>query len=289
MSLSQSDPRLALVETVLARFPDHLVAVQTALDTLLDMLRQREQQRLGEPRPQVDSLCGLQDLVPALYLRLGREQEALAFVRTRATELTPSDHEASGEEMPRPAGYLHTASVVKHGTLDSHTIVDDEGLVGGGLSWLLDKPASLSCLLTVMLLKIRINTALVQLQNAQRALDCCLPQEVIDLVRAELIDGPGSIVAARRDLITGDIARVGEMISETKKSIHVLYTVIHTANKYFWPALLNSEEASERLTTHSPDSEQEARRISGYFHRVWRQTPRALEITRILHSTSIKI
>ncbi|KAH8746918.1 hypothetical protein F5883DRAFT_700018 [Diaporthe sp. PMI_573] len=62
--------RLNFVDTVLSKFPRHRVAVQTALDHLMDVLRLNRSDSMG-----------LRNMVPSLMLRLGRNQDAYGFVK----------------------------------------------------------------------------------------------------------------------------------------------------------------------------------------------------------------
>lgn len=246
-------PRLALVDALLAHFPTHLVAVQTSLATLLDMLQ--------PSRSQADPL-GVRNLVPALFLRMGRDQEAYDFVKWWAVA-------GKGD------GYVGRSPASK-----ANCTLDEAVSAADALEqprWWLDNRTNLSHAAAVMLLKIRAHQALVQLQNAARALDCCLPKEIVDMVRAELLAGTGSVVVARRDLVIGGRDHVAEAIVAIKGQIWQLYRAIKKANKHFWPAMLTPEGALEkRPTSYSNGSDPGGRSTVECSYRAWKETPGAL-------------
>lgn len=269
------NPRLALVDAMLAHFPTHLVAVQMSLATILDMLQ--------PGRPEADP-WGLRNIAPALFLRLGRDQEAYDFVKGWAavggSDGSPWHGARDRPASPRPAGHGFVRPLGADSSASSSSSLATSGAnaLEEPQSWL-GGPTNLSHAAAVMLLKIRVHRALAQLQNASRALDCCLPKEIIDMIRAELLAGTGSVVAARRDLVTGGTIQVAEAIAVVKAQIWSLYKAIEKANKNFFPALLDPEEVLEkRPASYFTGPEQEAHVMVAYSYWAWKETPGAVSI-----------
>lgn len=240
--------RFDFVDTVLNNFPHHRIAVQTALDHLMDMMRLNRSDNLG-----------LRDMAPSLMLRLGRDQDAYDFVKWWAT-CDPDGHYDWGN-MALP--YLDTkaADVLEEPTWWTGDFLD------------------LSHASAVILIKLRILLKLLDLQNTTRAFQAStIPWEIVNLVRGELLSH--SAVAGRQDLAIADAAAVAAMIESVKKQIWALYLAMDMANMHFWPLLVSMQDDDvkvQRPYSYSRGSPEEADLMILYNYPAWEETPGALD------------
>lgn len=247
--------RYGFVNTMLENFPSHRVAVQTAVDHFMDMLRLNRSDDMG-----------LRNQVPALMLRLGRDQDAYDFIKWWATCDPDGDYNWGDMELP----YLDTRDA---DALEEPQLWTCEFL-------------NLSHASTVMLIKVRILLKLKDLQNTARALQgFILPREIVDQVRWELLDE--SLLAGRRGLASSDTATLAAMIEKVKKQIWALYSAVGYENMNFWPVLILMQDEDievERPDTYSRGSPEEADLMALYNYPAWEETPGALdEIDAIRH------
>lgn len=193
--------RYGFVDTMLRWFPRHQVAVQTAVDHVMDMLRLNRCDNMG-----------LRELAPALMLRLGRDQDAYDFVKWWATGDLHGDYDWGDMELPH---------------LDTRGADPFEEP-----KWWTGRFLNLSHASAVMLIKLRLFLTLRDLQNTARALQAStLPREIVDQVRWELLGD--SLLAARRALAAADTTTLAAMIERVKKQIWVFYSAVDDANKIF--------------------------------------------------------
>ncbi|KAH8777327.1 hypothetical protein F5883DRAFT_695644 [Diaporthe sp. PMI_573] len=142
--------RYGFVEIMLENFPCHQATVQAAVDHIMDMLRLNRSDNMG-----------LRNLVPALMLRLGRDQDAYNFVKWWATCDPHGDYDWGDTELP----HLDTR--------DADAFEEPE--------WWTRRFLDLSHASTVMLIKLRLLFRLRDLQNTARALQAfTLPREIVD-------------------------------------------------------------------------------------------------------------
>ena len=146
--------RFALVEAILKIKTFN--AIQSALDHLRDMLRLCRSDNMG-----------VRDLVPALFLRLGRDQESYDFVKWYATAGQASDYDWGDMSLP----FLNVANA------DVFEPVD----------YMCGKYLNLSHTVAVTLLKIKVLLDLKDLQNSTQ-LDKIIPQEVVDNIKRPSTD-----------------------------------------------------------------------------------------------------
>ncbi|KAI3397101.1 hypothetical protein diail_11244 [Diaporthe ilicicola] len=240
--------RYDFVDIMLEKFPRHQVAVQTAVSHLMDMLRLNRGDNMG-----------LRNVVPALMLRLGSDQDAYDFVKWWATCDPHGDYDWGDMELP----HLDTR--------DADALEEPK--------WWSGRFLDLSHASTVMLIKLRILLRLRDLQNTARALQAStLPIEIVDQVRWELLGD--SLLAGRRALATSDTTTLAAMIARVRKQIWALYTAVRDANLSFWTVLcLMRDEAVEveRPDAYSPGSPEEANLMALYNYPAWEETPGALD------------
>lgn len=243
--------RFAFVDTMLANFSRHRVAVQTALDHLLDMLRLNRSDNMG-----------LRDTVPSLMLRLGRTQDAYDFVKWWATCDPDGRYDWGNMELP----YLDTKAA---------DVFEEP-------KWWMGRFLALSHASVVMLIKLRALVDLRDLQNTARALRAStLPCELVNQVRGELLGN--SSLAGRRDLAvlaTADTATLGAMIEIISKQIWALYSAVEDANMHYWTLLVSMQDDGvnlQRPASYVGGSPEEADLTMGYNYPAWEETPGSLD------------
>jgi hypothetical protein len=235
--------RFALVEAILKI--KAFAAVQSAFDHLRDMLRLCRSDNMG-----------VRDLVPALLLRLGKDQESYDFVKWYATAGQASDYDWGDMSLP----FLNVANA------DVFEPVD----------YMCRKYLNLSHTVAVTLLKIKVLLDLKDLQNSTE-LDKIIPQEVVDNIKRFL--PRTTIISGDKDtmICTDHAARIEKLSSQVEK----LYTAIKGYSPRFWQMLMKpGQHLQARPQMYSPKSMEEAQLVLQYSFDSWNETPGALEMIK---------
>jgi hypothetical protein len=230
-------------------------AVQEALDNLLDMLRLCRGDNMG-----------VRDLVPHLYTRLNKEQAAYDFLKWYATTGSESNYDWGDMDLL----YLD---------------VKDADVLEEPLEvWANGQYLSLSHIAAVTLIKVRILLDLQSAQNTSRALNGTVPQEIIELIRGQLV---GSVVESRPEILMGGTEKLSSLIQEIKDQVITLYKSVNTYNPHFWRLMLSDPyaAASQRPGMYSHETKEEACLMIGYCLASWVETPRAFDLIRDLSKT----
>lgn len=246
--------RLGLIDALVEGFAlpgGQKVAVESILDHLLDMLRLCRGDNMG-----------LRDMIPALYIRLGKDQVAYDFMKWYATTGQESDYDWGDMDLP----FLDVK--------DADALESPEGLWSRRFS-------DLSHMSSVTLIKLRILLDLQAIQAVSGPLEGRMPQEIIELVRSELV---GSIVETRPEVLRGDTAEMERLIQAAETQIADLHRYVDQANPHFWRHLISNPAAAaaappEAYATGSPS---EARLMLRYNYSAWAETPWAIEYIRKL-------
>lgn len=239
--------RYALVEALLKikTYP----AVETAHDHIMDMLRLCRGDNMG-----------VRDLVPALKLRLGRDQECYDFCKWWVTTGQEGDYDWGDLDSP----YLDVKNADVFEDPREETF--------------LNKYGSLSHTTAVTLLKIRLLMDVRALQNSLMIGEK-VPQEVLDSVRGELVSG--SVVAENRSIMNAQDQT--SLIKKLESQVQDLYAAVQKLNKYFWPALLKpGKHLTARPEAYSHGSMEQMQLVLQYNLDAWTETPGALGVVRDL-------
>jgi hypothetical protein len=234
--------RLDVVVTLLRSFGGfngRAAGVEIALNHLRDMLRLCRGDNLG-----------VRDMVPALYIRLGRDQEAYDFCKWYATEGKRSNYDWGDTSLP----FLDTKGADP---------LEDTDLWAGG-SW----PA-LSHASSVALIKVR---ALLDLIAVQRA-----TQGPAGGIHANLVS---PITKARPELLTAATEDTAARAAALRKQIGAIYRAVDMYNPHYWPALLK-DPGPALVSTPGPymiGSEPEAFLIVNYNIPAWYETKGAVKL-----------
>ncbi|KAL1883298.1 hypothetical protein Daus18300_000356 [Diaporthe australafricana] len=214
--------RYAVMDEMLGHFKN-ADAVQAALDHLTDMLRLGRRDDLG-----------FRNIVPALYLRLGRDQECYDFLKWWATTGERRDYDWA--DMTEPYLDVKGADVFE----------SPRG----------PRKLQLGHAASVMLIKVRILLDLEHMLNATRAFQGAAQQEIIDIIRGEAL--VSSVVAARRDIVQASQERTEELWRLVYGQVKILFGLIADYSPTFWRELVNPDSGREgRPNAYLPRSEEE--------------------------------
>jgi len=246
--------RYGLVDKLLMNFGGAgapVDVVQTCLDHLLDMIRLCRSDNMG-----------VRDSIPALYIRLGRDQDAYDFMKWYGTTGEEMDYDWSNIDLP---------------FLD----VKDADVLEAPVKRWTSKYLSLSHAMCVSLIKIHVLLDLVAMQNVTRALrGNSLPPEIIDIIRSHVIS---RTVSAR--FLRADTNEVSRHIKTIKAQLKQIFRGIRTYNPSFWPAMLEDGYAAMAARPNEPYAHQtreEACLVLSFNFVSWDETPGAVNIIRCL-------
>ena len=221
-------------------------AVQTALDNLMDMLRLCRSDNMG-----------VRDLVPPIFLRLGKDQACYDFVKWWHTTGQEPDYDWG--DMDEPYLDVKNADVFEPVDIYCHAF------------------RGLSHVVSVTLLKIRLLLDIQALQNSA-CIGEKLPQELLDNVRGQLVS---SIVAKNKAIMNSKDE--SDLIKELRTQLGSLYKGVKKMNKYFWSCLLQPEpHLGARPEAFSAGDIAQAQLALRYCYASWVETPGAIDVIQNL-------
>lgn len=220
--------------------------VEAALDHLLDMLRLCRSDGMG-----------MRSLVPALYIRLGRDQEAYDFVKWWATTAEKRDYDWAN--MGEPYLDVHGADVF-------------EALIK---KWTRTRFTDLSHLVAIMLTKVRVLLDLQAIQTARNTPD---GQETA----GQLVS---VIATSRPEIIQATTEEIVELSNKLEMQTVELYGAIKAYNSQFWDLLVKDPDAGVLQRPnggYALGTKEEALLALGYSYASWYETPGAVDMIRTL-------
>ena len=238
--------RYALVEALLKI--KTYAAVAAAQRHIMDMLRLCRGDNMG-----------VRDLLPALDLRLGKDQECYDICKWYATTGQESNYDWG--DMDNPFLDVKNADVF-------------EPLLPNFVS----KYGDLSHGVAITLLKIRLLTDARELQKSS-LLSNKVPQEILDSVRDQLVSG--SVIAGNKSIMNAKDQT--PLIEKLEAQVQDLYTAVKKTNKYFWPALLNSgKHLAARPEAYSHGSSAQMQISLQHSFDAWMETPGSIDVIKEL-------
>jgi hypothetical protein len=237
--------RFTLVEALLK--VNTTSAVTAVLDHLLSMLQLCRGDNMG-----------VRELVPALCLRLGHDQECYDFVKWWATTGQEDNYDWSDTDRP----YLDVKGANVFEAVD----------------FIAHKYSSLSHMVATTLLKIRLMMDLQSLQRARREAGPYVPQEIlIDIQQhatSSVITGDSKIL--RREDQSPHILILGEQVRK-------LFMTIKQANEHFWPALITpGDNLKARPQLYGRGDQGEMQLTLQFYYNAWTETPGAIGAIEVL-------
>lgn len=216
-------------------------AVQGALDNLLDMLRLSRGDNMG-----------MRSCIPALYLRLGKDQAAFDFMKWWA-DVSP-DFEWGNPEVP----------MLDVKGADTFEPID---LERSGLS------VDLSFKVALLMLKSRLFVDVSMLEGFLQKLGDRAPADKMEIVKEEAMS---ETLLARRDIV--DAADYTPIMAKLRRQMVDIYTNIQKTNKFMIPALEDPTKYShQQLGLYSIGSESDAIMAYRYSWYCWSECPPVLQ------------
>lgn len=205
---------------------------------------------------------GVRNLVPALMLRLGQDQECYDFVTWWAT-CDPGDGTYDSDDLDHPYLSLRNANAFE------------------SVEYLFDGWPELTHVAAITLLKIKLFLDLKDLQlfSILHSTDgvASLPQEIRDNIKNHI--PKSSVIASSSELMglenyTFEIARVARQVNQ-------LYEWVKKANKYYWPAILEpGRHLTARPGTRGPGSVEEMQLKLQFSYDSWNEAPETIEVIK---------
>jgi hypothetical protein len=230
-------------------------AVRAALGHALDMLRLCHADNLG-----------VRNYVAAMYLRLGRDQEAFDFLKWYT--LKDNGGGQNGEDFMSSYSSFKGKDALEAVSLDA-------------------QPSSLSMRVAMVLIKTRLFLDMEKLRSAMAAKGRrgMSSEEKLAFLKEEAMS---NILLARPDVLS--MEGYQELIQDLTMQTHLAFISVKTRNPHFWPALLNpAPYANVPVTAYGLGSKEEvtpALRESLY---AWTENFEALDLIRQLTQEDIKI
>ncbi|KAB5576148.1 hypothetical protein GE09DRAFT_617833 [Coniochaeta sp. 2T2.1] len=219
---------------------DNSTAVASALDHLTDMLRLNRSDNMG-----------LRDKVPALFLRLGRDQECYDFMKWWTT---PDD------------GYDWGDTTLPHLSIHGADALESPGNFCGQYD-------GLGHTVPLTLFKIRLLLHVQAMDGVTIGIGPLVPQQIIDQIRREITGSdaiPASLIHQRNLL---------PVIASLRAQVKQLLDAVHDHNKFFWDMLINpGSNLTAQPYAYSRGSVEEAQLALKHNYSSWIETPGAIAI-----------
>ena len=240
--------RYALVEALLE--VENYSAVEAAHAHCMDILRLCSSDNMG-----------IRDKVPALKLRLGKDQECYEFCKWWAT---------TNGEGPCDWGNM------SHPYLD----VKDADPFEQPQKFFIKKFGDVNHCVAITLLKIRLLMDVRELQMSS-VIGKNVPQEILDSVRGQIVSS--SVVAKNKNVMNAQDHTT--MIANLEAQINELHGAVKKMNEHFWPALLSPKEhLNAQPEAYSWGSVEEMQIALQHTYDAWTETPGAVDMIRWIES-----
>ena len=198
---------------------------------------------------------GVRGLAPALFLRLGKDQECYDFLKWYHTTGKSPTHDWGDTDL----GFLDIKDADIFKPVDLYT----------------GEYSDTSHAAAVTLIKIRQLLDAKALDNAT-ILGEKIPMEIINNIRGNLVS---SIIAKNKDIMLSTDR--GPFMKKLEDQIKRLYEAVNVTNKFFWPALINpGSDLGAPPETYSHGSQQHMRLIPNYNYASWDETPGAIDLIK---------
>ena len=224
-------------------------AVQTAQEYLMECLYLCRSDNMG-----------VRDLVPAVDLRLGRDQECYDFCKWWATAGSDSHYDFG--ELSNPYLDYHGGDVFE----------PVKGLF-------VREYTDLSHTIAITLVKIRALFTLRATKNAELLLTK-VPEEMVSAIQDQIVKG--TTVERRKDIYQNKKARA-EYNMKLQAQIEELWAAVDKHNQYFWPALMDPANHLEAMPEYTSQGSLEEMQVAlQHSYDAWMETDGAIDVIDIL-------
>lgn len=220
-------------------------AIQAALDHALDM------QRLSR----TDNM-GVRELIPSLFLRLGRDQDCYDFIKWHQTMGRDDDYDWG--DMSAPFLHIKNANAFE------------------SIEYMCGKYPDLCHTSAATLIKIKLLVDLKSLQNSA-VLDDQVPADLVKNIQRYVPQS--TIISSNKQMMIR--SNGASHIEELSAQVDLLYATVNKANQHFWRALVDPKhhlKAPPQAFSHG--SIEQMQLILQYSINAWMETPGALEIIK---------
>ncbi|KAJ5698423.1 hypothetical protein N7462_000428 [Penicillium macrosclerotiorum] len=184
-------------------------STQTHLDHLMDMLRLCRADNLG-----------VRAHVPALMLRLNKDQQCYDFIKWWSAIQTNTQYDMGNTDLP----YLDIKDA------DVFESVDGDQ----------SKSSQLSHIVCLTLLKIKLLLDLLKLERSTSGLGPRFPRKLFNMIQTASPQSP--LIHGNTQLMAGEGKCRLESIEILKVQINMMYDSVNEHNKHFWLALQSPQD-----------------------------------------------
>jgi hypothetical protein len=221
-------------------------STQLQLEHLMDMLRLCRGDNMG-----------IRDLVPAVMLRLNKDQECYDFIKWYCTAGQAGDYDWHDMEL----GFL---DVKNADVFESVSYLVPEYTI------------SLPHAASIVLLKIKLFLDFTALETSIN-LSKRVPPEILGNIQGHVVRS--LIIANDKDIMSRTSHT--ETIAKLKDQINTMYNVVHKQNAFFWPALLDPHyHLNSQSAPYSKGSVEEMQLGLKWCYDSWAETPGAIEFIK---------
>ncbi|KAH8671770.1 hypothetical protein BGZ60DRAFT_527222 [Tricladium varicosporioides] len=225
-------------------------AIKAGFDHIMDLLRLCRGDNMG-----------VRFQAPALFLRLGKDQECYDFMKWWFTTGSQADYDWGDVNLP----YLN---------LNGEDVFESPELF-------LEQRPNLSYAVALTLLKVKLLLDVKMLESVTVAGEK-VPAEILDNIRDQLVTR--AVITERKEVM--EAQDLEPFIRELVGQIAGLHAVVTKANRFFWQALLDpSQHLSALPSAYSPGSVEEMQLVLNYSYDAWIETPGAIDIVRGLRDS----
>ncbi|KAF2652436.1 hypothetical protein K491DRAFT_681362 [Lophiostoma macrostomum CBS 122681] len=227
------------------------IATKAALGHMEDMLRLDPKDELFPVKHRT---------IPALYLRLGQDQQCYDFCRWWLV----NDSRGSLFDFMRPR-----SAIIDTRDSDAFETLEFLNILSTG-----DHNPSLSLVVAVTLLKIRLLLDMHSLKHTRPYMKLVPPEILFQIQHYATL---GDITIRNRSRLEREDDQL--LMTELKAQIIQLYEWVHKAKSSLWETLVSSEY---RQPTMAEVEEEDSHRVVQYNYRAWAETPLALDVIRAI-------
>ncbi|KAJ3463604.1 hypothetical protein MRS44_008390 [Fusarium solani] len=152
-------------------------------------------------------------------------------------------------------------------------------------NWASERRSEISPIVALTIIKVQILLDLLAVLNTTRALQGSVPEEIIGLIREQLV---GGTVQSRPEILRAGAEEMARCVEMIKAQITDLYNLVSTYNPHVWRLMLNDPHAAAASGPFSYplNSEEEAYLVIGESLASWLETPGSFDMMRYVSQTA---
>jgi hypothetical protein len=208
---------------------------------------------------------GVRHYVPALLLRLDRDQECYDFVKWYETVGRRSDYDWGDMDL----GFLD---------LKGEDAFEE-------VQYLCGEYGEVSFLLSALLLKIKLLLDLQNMGAVVKEHGDKVPNEILDEIKRKVVRSP--IILEHREIL--ESKDHSGLVAKLKRQIKALYDAVWRVNRHVWTVLLQADRhLHTRPSLYSPGGVEEAVLTLHYTYHSWMELPASLDIIMAIQQDTFR-